>query len=303
MIQLQQLVEIVESGLNALLEESPLIVSDTDKYLFHIFPDTGEYKKAERIDNVVVHYINGQMSLTSSNIETTQTGKFNATMSVGINIAVPVLRTVDENGNALLTQAVRSVLDTYFGQNRTGSILSEGVTYSYGVQYTIAQTGGREQRIGIGDSMTFFVGAEYFFLQDGVNSSSTTLTIDGRKIDYILLGMRRGFDAEPNIPSDSEVAKSVTNGTTFSINFDVPVTLGQEENDFLIDCVMDGELNIWHDVVIERAHHYKNGTVTYKTWSYKMIFGEAASNAQVAYNMSASYTMQEADERVCKAHT
>lgn len=310
MITFTQLTDSVQEDLNAVLDAHPLIING-EMLRFFIVPDTGSKKVPERSDNVVTRYIMGQSTLISSNNETTSTGKRNATYNIGIRFLVekPQEEYEEEEDDTItmsyLKDAVRSVLDSYFITDKVGSFVDDGgISYTYGANFTVMSTGTREMLPGAGDSLSFYVSGRYFILQDGVNSRSLSLRIDGKEIDCLLKGFCRMSDSEPSTPSDADVsgsAASIANGSTFSINFDMPVCIGDRASPF--DNYLRGKEspNTAHVVeVIYPRYIGEDGEAKTETDTYNMIFAQVTMNAQTSQNMSMSVQMQLADMTVCE---
>lgn len=305
----------IEEALNKLVEEADNsnLNGLRDRYRFRIRTDAANYAKAERNGNTVTRYINGMLNIVESNLETTNGGKINATVSMILELAVPVVDDQDENGNLELVKTVRDLLNAHFSSNTFGSVVgTSGEAYNYGSQYSIPTCGERGVHPLLGDGVLFVVTLDYYFIESGINSRSIQLYIDGNRVEYELFGMRRTASTEPyvgavvttspeNAPynADAHSAKTLSSFTVFSICFDAPALLdatGQMATDYL----MNGEANKGHLVTIIRPKRIKetqDGTDTYTTknteYNYIMAFTDVGNNAQNVLNASSSVTMAE----------
>lgn len=227
MVTVENLAKKIQSDLNAAMEayDAELKAFERCTYRFNLCTDTGTFRRARRENNAVESYINALVSVVDSNVESTQGCKRNISLNVRMEFLVPVMPDTGEEETPELVKTIREIFNTYFAQNTYGTFEWEQNKYEYGAVFSIAASGVREQNTLIGDSFTFVVYGNYFFMQDGLNSRNVILKIEGVPVDYTLLGFRRGSDQEANVPSDTEngATTNITTGTVFSINFSAPV--------------------------------------------------------------------------------
>lgn len=325
MISIKQIATDINAGLNTIVANTPLMAGDNDTWVFDIGIDTLSVKKATRDDNLVTHYIMGQVSVLSSEFENTgrveasepgsgqtATSKIaNVSLNIGIELLVPVLDREDTNGNIQLATAVRKIIDIYFALSRTGIVEDDdGLAYSYSLTASVGATGARDIRYGVGDSITFIVGAEYRFTMNGVNSRALQVTIDGVPVDWLTFGMMRQSDQEPAVPGDTTdaAAKSMLTGTTLSINYTKLLTLAtgapSPDDEYIFTgtnyCVDENgnEVNVpnvAHLISVRRPSYIASNTIQYFDKDYFMSFSNTGNNGMLDSNISVSVQMLEAD--------
>lgn len=299
MITLQQITENLQDGLNQALseaQESGNWPQTRENYQFNIIADTGNYKKHTRSGNTVTLYINGVVSIVDSDISNTQSGKISATIDTETIIAVPVIPGLNDSNGIQMVTAIRDVLNTYFSQNTYGTMSdANGIMFNYGLSFSLGSSGVREQIPWAGDVFTFYVSADYYFTQSGVNSRSVTLTIDNVPVDYINLGYGRQSDNESNVPEDSEngAATNMTTGTVFTVNFDGPV-MTDALQPILSAYQFNGDRSV-HTVTLSiPTYNAQSGEIAPVLYTYHMIFRDIKHNAQTISPVTMSVMMVEA---------
>lgn len=314
MITFEELATRIFDGLEDTLDEMGGITVGNDTWRFAMLPDTGKFTPSIRTDNGVTRFIDINAQCVNSDIDTPKGGIVSADIDLSLDLRVPILKKTDANGNELIVQQVRNVLDAYFAENKSGTITGkDGMTYVYGASYGFSMTGGRDIVPGIGDSIGFHISAEFSLLQNGAAAELFSLKIDGYDIPFALLGFARTADPEPglqavsgNFDQTGTVAWSgatacVSSGTTFAINVSMPWILMQSGaagesplNRFLpVYAFLFGlEQNmIYHYVQISAPDG--NGKVL--TFDYKMIFTEQKGQVEPQRPSSLTFSMQEAD--------
>ena len=290
MIQLQTLAKNINEGLNEKLT-GDLLSTPRGRYEFFVVADTADYKKADREGNTVTYYINGNLIVTSSNVESTQAGSLNATLGARLDLLVPVVDGIDEDGNKEIVATVRKILDEYFSTN--GSGVMQG--YYYGYQYNIAVSGARANFPMVGDGFIFSVDISYYFIENGVSSKSIELRINRYNVDYLTLGVSRSTTQESDTPSDTEngASKNVDLASVFAINITMPLLLVPYVDAFSKYLVGLREIGDPLDVILNIPTSEGTGTVSN---SYRMTISEMKLNSEGALNASISVTLTEAME-------
>lgn len=314
MITWNELVDRIFAGLEETLDDMGGITVGNDTWRFAMLPDTGKLTPARRTDNGVTRFIDINAQCLDSDIDTPKGGIVSADITLSLDLRVPILQATDANGNELIVQQVRNVLDAYFAENKSGTMTGkDGMTYVYGAAYGLSMTGVRDVVPGIGDSIGFHVSAEFSLLQNGAAAELFSLKIDGYDIPYALFGLSRTADPEPGLQAVngnfdptgtaawSGATGSVSSGTTFAINVSMPWILMQSGaagesplNRFLpVYAFLFGlEKNmIYHYVQIEAPDG--NGDIT--IFRYSMIFTEQKGQVEPQRPSSLTFSMQEAD--------
>ena len=300
MIELKDFAELINNEINALLEASDLNTENRN-YVFRIVADTSDYKAPTRQGNTVTYYIQGNLSQVSSDIQTTNTGStdnsqknYNAELQSYMQIVVPIIRTEsgeeDENGNKEIVTTMRQILDTYFSENDTGNISDGTITYYYGVQYSLIESGIREKLPYIGDCFSMSASINYYILQAGINSNAALISIDGYLAGWTLSGLMREMQNQGNVPSDTTTgsAQNIETGNILTINMDIPATLSP-----LFDIFTDYTLNGNNParLVTVTMPSYANTTITK---NFLMMFQSITHNMSTVNFMSLSITLIEA---------
>ena len=311
MITWNELVDRIFAGLEETLDDMGGITVGNDTWRFAMLPDTGKLTPARRTDNGVTRFIDINAQCLDSDIDTPKGGIVSADITLSLDLRVPILQATDANGNELIVQQVRNVLDAYFAENKSGTMTGkDGMTYVYGASYGFSMTGVRDVVPGIGDSIGFHVSAEFSLLQNGAAAELFSLKIDGYDIPYALFGMSRTADPEPGLQADSALhtysnawrgaTASVSSGTTFAINVSMPwilipsISVNTLRNRFFpIYAFLFGleENAVCHKVEIGAPDG--NGDVEYFT--YNMIFAEQKGQVEPQRPSSITFSMQEAD--------
>lgn len=293
MVTVENLAKKIQSDLNDAMEayDAELKAFERCTYRFNLCTDTGTFRRARRENNAVESYINALVSVVDSNVESTQGGKRNISLNVRMEFLVPVMPDTGEEETPELVKTIREIFNTYFAQNTYGTFEGEQNKYEYGAVFSIAASGVREQNTLIGDSFTFVVYGNYFFMQDGLNSRRVKLVVAGMAVDYTLLGFRRGSDQEANVPSDTEngATTNITTGTVFSINFSAPVftdALQKRINDYSLRGKVDP-----FEVVLEFP---EEGRSSENYFTYNMVINSVETNMQQVSPVTCSVSLVEA---------
>ena len=309
MITFDELTERIFEGLEETLDDMGGITVGNDTWRFSMLPDTGKYTPAQRTDNGVTHFIDINAQCLDSDIDTPKGGIVSADITLSLDLRVPILQRTDANGNELIVQQVRNVLDAYFAENKSGTMTGkDGMTYVYGASYGFSMTGVRDMIPGIGDSIGFHISADFSLLQNGAASELFSLKIDGYDIPFALFGMARTADPEPILQCHSTsvlpgagATVCVSSGTTFAINVSMPWILipSGASNASLLERFLPVyaflfglEKNaVYHIVTIGAP----DGNGNAQTFTYNMIFTEQKGQVEPQRPSSLTFSMQEAD--------
>lgn len=309
MIDITYFAQTVENLLNGeilsqIAQGNEILNTDRVTYRFKVMLDGGEFKDFDYLNygmapesigaisqeqtNKIVRYINCELDITGSKSDGVQSVEM--AIQSRLEVMIPLTNAGKKKARLELVNTIRQVIDNAFRLNSSGTIpdAESGITYNFGIIYQIADTGDRDKRQEIGDSVTLTAFLSFFVVQEGVNSSSYELYIDGIRVPFTRLGFNRGAQLESNLPSDSPngAGKNTPTSTVFGLNFDMPTrkgALGELLSDFLY-----GGQSLAHFVQVVDA---VTGGAPYQ---YLMLFQDVSNNAETTKFASCSVTMAEA---------
>ena len=234
MISIKQIINNLESLLNENIPESINGIFPNRRFLFNIYLDTGDYREAEFGDNLETYYINAQANIATTTGEGLTVDSYNASVSMTLEFLIPFAEYQDEDGNAVVVEAVRDYLGTMLQLAQSTSMTdTDGVNYFVGLQYRIATSGRRDTRSIAGDSMTLLVFADFFISSEGISSSEIEMYIiegdDPEDVNYREIrvyptthGFKRNATIEENIHNGGG-SGAISHGTLFTATFEMPV--------------------------------------------------------------------------------
>ena len=277
MIELKDIVSHLEQQLTS------FSVGSTN-YVYRLRTDTDNYKAPSREANQITQYIHGIAFQTGSDIESLG-DSFNGTIEMRLELLVPVKRIDDDNIEVVTN--VRATLDNFFATNANGTLTAHGKEYVYGVKYSLLATGTRQMLKGIGDCLTFTCFLRYIFIEDGVNSRSVKIFIDGHELGYQRMGEHRQAVQESAVNAGDTKCRgvNVTEATQYTLNLECPL-LDNEACDIIKNFVREGDLKA-HLVELKRNNEVEN--------TYIMLFNESGLNYETSYNASVSVKLVEAN--------
>lgn len=296
MIDMNVFAEAIEEQLNASMA---ILDTDTVIYRFRVYVDGGEYRDFDYLNpngsisveqtNKIVRYINCEFDTTGSRSE----GVLSVEMSftARLQVMIPLISAGRGKKRLELVTKIRQIMDETFRLNSTNSYEVDGTTYTYGVLYQLADTGDREKRAEIGDSIILTAFLSYFLVENGINSSTFELYIDNDRVPFTRLGFNRGATNESVIPSDSNngAGKNICTSTVFGFNFDMPLrndSVGRKINDFLFKGNKEA-----HTVKLQSVFSTNE---TDSAYFYTMLFDNASINAETTKFASVTVSMIEA---------
>jgi hypothetical protein len=299
MIRVQELASLIDDALNAELNRDegngeykkyPNLNSKWGRYRFNVVADTADYKRPEREGNTVTYFIQGNLLLVGNNVESTQSGRINASLQTTLELLVPIIDAEDEDGNKELVSSVRSLLDSVLTTNGSGG---KDKTIQYGYQYNIAVSGARATVPMIGDSFIFSIEIEWYFIEGGINSRDIVLKYEASSIiDYTAFGIRRATTQESDVPSDSQngSAKNVDLASVFTLNIAMPLL----DTTFCRICAEYalGNREIGKNMRISVSFPFPDKITVSQTMT--LSISEASINVEGVMNASLSVTLTEA---------
>ena len=256
-------------------------------YKFNIYTDQGEFKKATRDKNNVTKYINGVLTLINSD-KTISGGVspviWTEIISAKLDLLIPDInlsRTNLVGSPERFSDIVRRTIDNALSDPNIDSSGTSTLTYSY------ANTGTKEIREGVGESLTLTVFLNYYKLHGGVAGSSYYIKIEDENIRPTRLDVSRSSTQGAYTRSDKE---NYTSGvrdeaSALVISLSKPISgdkgdkLDKKISDYLIDGVNDP-----FTVVL-----YLNNRSTEK----KVIFADSGDSAEPFLAASTTCTLVE----------
>ena len=271
---------------------------------FRLFTDTGKYRRAQRTENTVTDYINGIVSVTASDISSTNDGMEYGTTTLRTELLVRCRDTEEdvyedvesedgeaeseliEEGNDNYIAAIRAFLDGVFAKQTYTTMTDEaGINFNVSVGYSLAMSGVRNQNPRTGDSYTFVFYAYYNIIQSGENSRLYIAYFDGEQLPYSAMTLRRVPVQEQNVFSGSgdSASRAVNSGTTFGLSLECPA-FQTTVNTVVKNYILNGENNTAHFLTVDL-----NGVLK----TFLVTFGEVDSSAINILNASLTLTFVE----------
>lgn len=320
MITLYQLAEQCAQILNANANNLDGFIENTSfDFVIHI--NEGEYLKASRNlepttaaeANHVTYHINALMRSLSSNYEgdykTFSDGSLNgenistmisAEMSTSIEFLVPfpsVAKAVTLENNEIISYTLGEtvysmVVDTL--QQGWSATLNDSTDQSFlvGSRFTVPSANLKEIRAIAGESLSFTVYGEHFFVAEGVNSNRIRIYYDGDRIPCTRIGIARRTEMDSNLFSETVLprSKNIPLGTSLTVSMDLIYTLGTFGNaltDFLADGTQPSGV---FKIAIPKIA--AGGSYVIEK-EYSMIFSSVGLNAQIGTVASVSVQVVE----------
>lgn len=252
---------------------------------FMIFTDAGDFLAAERRKNTVTEYINGLFKLTQSEIQKLGAGLTAVAIVASLQILVPCDDEPDYTGGLLFVQQIREALSEAFSQNVKLSITSEGKTYVGGVSYSLPAADMRNLRPMTGDSLIYTCTVTFAYLENALNATDITITIDGTEVPYTTFQLTRSVTPSADLYANSTngEAHAYAENSRFTIDLETPAsTVGALSLAIANHIMGNTNVNTPHAVVVTLGG-IANRTV-------QMMFGECSANgagvSNVVYKIS-----------------
>lgn len=273
MITLIQLAEIIENGLNSVL--------NNDEIKFKIWANAGQESNAVRTGNVVNYYVAGNLRTTSSANEANLLvmGVNGLTLDFSIPVKPPktnLLLTEEQLARIRDSQypfvdLIISSINEFFQSAQTLPVINDGVTYSVSIKAGSIMTGSVGLESNLDEHVKVSVYIECYFLQGGINSKDVVISIDGYRVPFQSVTIGRSNRIVNDVYSGDNVVKNISTASAFSIDFIMPANADNTTNE-MISFLTEGEPNVVHFVELQ----YGDGTVK----NYLMMFDDLKTNAQ-----------------------
>lgn len=268
-----------------------------ETYQFNIIADTGEYMHPSISGNSVVNYINGEYTVVSNDIEGIDNDTFNAVIEMRVDFLVPLKG--PERKNKVLLKAIRDLVSNTLKYTETNE--TNGTTYTHIVEYEVLNTGIREQRDLVGDSMSLTIFITHTFVALGVASSDIKVSVKHPFLDKFETVAASKFGIARRLVSDSNVYTGATTPETKQQPTSTIVTITADlltrlrSLDYYIErFVYDGIVEPFN-IVVERPnpHHYitNDEAPETKSTTYRVVISDAGVNGELGTISSTSVTM------------
>ena len=281
MIALKRFAQFLENNLNSLGMGE-----------FKIFCDLGDYQNAVRTGNTVTRFKNGVLEMSSNDI-TPIKNWISAVTSCTLSIAIDVdLKEQNaESGGYYEVEETREALNKLValknGQTETFIDVEENdsqVTYEVTSYFGSAVVGAVEQASPIGKMVEITLDCFFTYVQNGMNSNDTSISIDSEEIAFVSGEITRVKTAQANQYADDKHINTTNQQNGISIDLRLPYFDSPSGNaiwDDILDCE---EQNKGHLVTISN----KNGKR-----QYFMIFGQNGATLQASKNITLGINLVE----------
>lgn len=292
--------------LNAIKDDLQSRLNKAGTLQFILHTHTGKFVRAVKASvNEIDRKINGLVTLTSSDVETVQTGIDVASMTLKIDFVIRCKDDEDdvyditvngeqgdllESGNVSYVNQVYNALNNFASKQYTG-LLKEGDTnYAIACSFDLVNDGVRDKRPTIGDSYTFTVFAYYNIVENGENSKDIEYFLDGYVIPYTSAKIGRQPIAESDVYSGENVAKATSTATLIYCSLTAPSFYGKFAN-YVRDFVL-GDSNDVHILTYRCATPSDMGYEDYFR-SFFVVFGDSSLSAEGVANVGSVVSFSE----------
>lgn len=197
-------------------------------YKFHIFTDTGEYSEAIKSGATVTKAFNAICRIRPISLEGATPEAYTASAGALIDFLIP-LQGLKRSEKDSFISGVRRLFDSTL-QNSSGENItdSDGSIYLVICRPSIMQTGARDIRDTVGDSLIITLSLEYSIIANGILADTTKVTIDGVQVLWSNLGVSRRFIMENGVPSTSlnGSAGNFANASIYTLTMSFPSRFG-----------------------------------------------------------------------------
>lgn len=237
MINLDVLKTIIENGLNQV---------PNSNFVFNLFSETGDYKAPERDRNSVKQYINGILSVSSSEVIPTN-GINVSTLVTKIEFIVPVNDEYTDSAPILFTE-VRNVIAAYFERTNVVNLNDDNTDYVVGMYAELPTTGEVNIRNGIGESINYTVTIYFSFVENGESSMDYEFYLNGTKIPYTSANISRINSSESGVYNTSTsqdinyIVKNIPVSSAFSVTMSIPSLSNNQAVNLIKNALFKGQI-------------------------------------------------------------
>lgn len=281
MIALKRFAQFLENNLNSLGMGE-----------FKIFCDLGDYREATREGNTVTRYKNAMLQMNSTDI-TPIKNWISAVTSCTLSIVIDVdlKKQNAESGGYYEVEETREALNKLValknGQTETFIDVGENdsqVTYEVTSYFGSAVVGAVEQAPPIGKMVEITLDCFFTYVQNGMNSNDTSISIDSEEIAFVSGEITRVKTAQATQYADDKHINTTNQQNGISIDLRLPYFDSPSGNAIWDDILACEEQNKGHLVTISN----KNGKR-----QYFMIFGQNGATLQASKNITLGINLVE----------
>ena len=281
MIALKRFAQFLENNLNSLGMGE-----------FKIFCDLGDYQNAVRTGNTVTRLKNGVLEMSSNDITPIKNWVSAVTScTLSIVIDVDLQERNAESGGYYEVEETREALNKLValknGQTETFIDVEENdsqVTYEVTSYFGSAVVGAVEQASPIGKMVEITLDCFFTYVQNGMNSNDTSISIDSEEIAFVSGEITRVKTGQASQYANDKHLNTTNQQNGISIDLRLPYFDSPSGNaiwDDILDCE---EQNKGHLVTISN----KNGKR-----QYFMIFGQNGATLQASKNITLGINLVE----------
>lgn len=273
MIETGVLAKILQDGLNA----------NSDNIVFKIFADDGKFQKAVRQINTITKYVNGVYTVISSDLL-----PFKAlnmyTITATLDLIVDVEnQSTDENGNYVQVEKVKKVLNNYGNANNGQIFTIDGLDYQISAVYNFATVGTEQVLSPLGRCIPVQMWIRYQFVENGVNSNSANIYINGESIPVQIGSITRLRTMTNNNYSGDIATKATGEQNSLSIDLTAPLLSTNFGKELARDVLMGGNNKPY---IVNVNYNDCAGT-------YLMTLGTNVSNFEINKNVGQKFSLVE----------
>lgn len=252
MIQLTQLAELFENGLNQ--------TYGNPEIKFHIWSDVGKFDKPYRSGNTITRYITGNLRSSSSANDANLLVM--GTNDLYLDFSIPLKRPrtnagqnseelqAIQNGQYPFVQEIKSVFDSYF-QEAKSVILSDGQDdYSVSFSAGVSVSGVADIVSQFGQNVTASIYIQLYFVKGGTISKDVQVMFDNVLIPYQHVGIARANVMQRDVCVNYLISKGISSSSAFSIDLNFPSNADNTTQE-LVDFLLSGEPNSAHFVNVK----------------------------------------------------
>lgn len=273
MIETSVLAQILQDGLNA----------NSDGVAFKVFADDGQFQRAIRNVNTITKFVNGVYTIISSDLL-----PFKALNMYSITATLDLVVDVenagkDANGNYIQVEKVKKALNDY-GNAQNGQIFEiSGLDYQITAVYNFATVGTEQVLSPIGRCIPIQMWIRYQFVENGVNSNSANIYVNGESLPVQVGSITRMRTMTNNTYSGDTATKGTGEQNSLSIDLTMPL-LSTKFGKELTEDVLNGGDNKAYLVAVD----YNT-----KMRVFLMTFGTNASNFEINKNVGQKFALIE----------
>lgn len=287
MIDIWQFAKTIERGLN---KEEGIV--------FKVWTDVGSYDAGTRVGNKGQNTIPCLLRRVSSPVTTPNNGILVATENLVLDVAVPfapprivasdptqpVVQDIEDSRSGIyaFVELIREYLDNYFSTNRFEAFEIDGETYQCGFEHHLGEIGDSSIQAGIGQFVTFSVEITIHLVQNGLNSMSVKVFIDGEQTPFLTASPSRNTIKQSDIyAGQGSESKTLNTSTAFALEISAPATDSRVISEF-IDYLLYGKKDVAHFVKVKMGE---------KTRLMYATFGDVSASVEGVLNVGTTITI------------